>query len=176
MKTKAKLIRLVLFAMYGAVMFVTKLVMEPFYNIHPLTMFIMTFTVVYGPRALIPTYVYVFLNGLFSGFGLWWYPYLYVWAIQCLVTLFVPKRIPDRAAAIVYPLLGAVFGITFGALYSPVQALMFHFSFETTVKWVITGLPADALHALGNFFICMLVLPLSKLLKKLHESSGIPAR
>jgi len=160
--------------MYGAIMFVSKFAMEGLPNIHPLTMLIVTLTVVYGIKALIPIYVYVFINGLFAGFGMWWLPYLYIWAVQCLITLIIPSNIPDRFAAVVYPLLCAFLGLTFGVMYAPAQAAIFGFSFEQTVLWIASGISFDILHMGGNFVIGLLVLPLSKLLRKLHASTRIP--
>lgn len=182
MKDRKKLVHLILFAMYGAVMFVSKVMMEALPNIHPLTMFIMVFSLVYGVKALIPTYIYVFINGLYSGFNAWWVPYLYIWALQCLVTCgikfiikkFVPKKHMNTVSALVYPVLAMLFGITFGILYAPVQALMFHFTFSMTVKWILTGLYFDITHAIGNFCIGLLIMPLSRLLLKLHKMARIP--
>ena len=173
-KSKKRLVSLVLFAMYGALMFVSKFMMEGLPNIHPLTMFIMTFTVVYGIRALIPVYIYVIINGIFAGFAAWWIPYLYIWPLQCLITLLIPKNIPDKVAAVVYPVLCALLGLSFGVMYAPAQAIMFKFSFKQTLAWISSGLVFDVMHLGGNFVIGLLVLPLSKILKKLHRASRIP--
>ena len=61
--------------MLGAIMFATKVIMEFLPNIHPLGLLTVVYTVVFRKRALIPIYIYVFLNGLFSGFSFWWLPY-----------------------------------------------------------------------------------------------------
>jgi len=174
MKRRYKLVRFVLFAMYGALMFISKLIMEGLPNIHPLTMFIVTFTVVYGIKALIPIYVYVFINGLYAGFNIWWMPYLYLWAVQCLITLLIPRRIPDKIAAVVYPLLCAILGLSFGVMYAPAQAIIFRFTLKQTIAWISSGLAFDVIHMGGNFAMGLLVLPLSKLIKKLHASARIP--
>lgn len=174
MRRDVKLVRLVLFAMYGALMFVMKFAMEAFPNIHPLSMLVMTFTVVYGLKALIPIYIYVFLNGIFGGFNLWWIPYLYLWALQCLITLLIPRSIDDRWAAVVYPLLCAFFGLTFGLLYAPAQAIMFGLTPAQTLAWILAGIKFDVIHMVSNFFMGMLVLPLSKVLKQLHKSMRVP--
>jgi len=173
-KARNRLVLLLLFAMYGALMYVSKYIMEGLPNIHPLTMFIVTFTVVYGIRALIPIYVYVFINGLYSGFNMWWIPYLYLWAVQCLITLLIPRRIPDKIAAVVYPLLCAILGLSFGVMYAPAQAIIFRFTLKQTIAWISSGLAFDVIHMGGNFAMGLLVLPLSKLIKKLHASARIP--
>ena len=65
----------IIFALFGAMMFCSKLIMEGLPNIHPLAMFVMLLTIVYRKKALIPIYIYVFLQGLWSGFSPWWIPY-----------------------------------------------------------------------------------------------------
>ena len=69
------------FGMLGALMFASKLLMEVAPNIHLLGVFTVAFTVVYRKKALYPIYIYVLLNGIFSGFATWWIPYLYIWTI-----------------------------------------------------------------------------------------------
>ncbi len=158
---------MVIFAMLGALMFCSKKVMEALPNIHLLGMFIMTFTVVFRVKALIPLYIYVFLDGLFGGFNVWWLPYLYIWAILWGVTMLLPRNMPKKAAMIVYPIVCALHGLLFGALYAPVEALIYGFDFPQTVAWVVKGLPFDALHAAGNLISGLLIVPLSELLLRL---------
>lgn len=157
----------VIFAMLGALMFCSKIAMEALPNIHPLGMFIVTFTVVFRVKALIPIYIYVFLDGLFGGFNVWWLPYLYIWAILWGVTMLLPRNMPKKAAMIVYPIVCALYGLSFGTIYAPAQALLFHLNFGQTVAWVIAGLPFDALHAAGNLISGLLIVPLSELLLRL---------
>ena len=173
MRRNDRLIKLVLFAMYAALLFVSKIAFESLPNIHPLSMLIMTFAVVYGFKALIPVMVYVVLLGLFNGFNLWWIPYLYLWPLQCTITALLPRKMSDKVALIVYPVLCSLFGFTFGALYAPVQALMFGYSPAQTVTWILMGIKFDVVHGISNFFMGMLVLPLSKVLMGLHRSMRI---
>ncbi len=174
MKHRQQLTLLILFATYGAMMFISKYIMEGLPNIHPVTMFIMTFTVVYGVKALIPVYIFVFLNGLFAGFNMWWYPYLYVWTVQCLLALLLPRKMGKTASMIVYPVVCALLGLTFGALYAPGQALFMGFTPKMTLQWIITGFPYDVIHAVGNFFMGLLIYPLSRCLLRLHQATRIP--
>lgn len=161
--------RLVLFAMLGALMLIGKIVFEPLPNVHPLAALVMIYTVVWRSRSLIPIYVYVFLQGLISGFDLWWVPYTYVWTVLWGFTMLLPKRMSVTVGSVVYPLICAFHGAIFGVLYAPVQALIFHFDFDTAVKWVIAGLPFDFLHAIGNFAAGFLILPISRALLKLDS-------
>ena len=154
--------------MLGAIMFATKVIMEFLPNIHPLGLLTVVYTVVFRKRALIPIYIYVFLNGVFAGFSFWWLPYLYVWTVLWGIIMLLPKNMPKTAAVIVYSVVLFLHGALFGILYAPAQALMFGLDFEATLAWIAAGLPFDVLHAAGNTVLSLLVLPLSSLLSKLY--------
>lgn len=154
-------------------MYCSKFLMEVLPNIHLLGMFIMTFTVVFRKKALIPIYVYVFLDGLFGGFSLWWIPYLYIWTILWGVTMLLPKKMPDKLCYIVYPIVCCLHGLAFGALYAPAQAIMFNMNFQQIVAWIIAGFPFDLIHGISNLFMGILIVPLSKLMKKLVRAYDI---
>ncbi len=160
------------FAMLGTVMFCSKIITEALPNIHLLGMLTMTYTLAFRKKALIPIYIYVMLNGLYAGFSMWWVPYLYIWTVLWALTMILPKNIPIKAKCLIYPILCAIHGIAFGALYAPAQAVMFGLNFEQMVAWIISGLPWDIIHGIGNFFAGMLILPLSELLKRLMKKSS----
>ena len=156
------------FAMLGTIMFCSKIIMEALPNIHLLGMLTMVYTIVFRRKALIPIYIYVFLNGVFAGFDVWWFPYLYIWTILWGITMLLPKHMPKSIAVIVYPTVCAIHGLAFGALYAPAQAIMVGMNFEQTVAWVIAGLGFDILHCAGNIFAGLFIYPISKTLCKLN--------
>ena len=158
-----------LFAILGALMFISKIVMEALPNIHLLGMLTIAYTIVFRKKALIPIYVYVFLNGLFAGFNPWWIPYLYIWTILWGLTMLLPKNMPKSVACVVYPILCACHGLFFGVLYAPIQALMYHFTFKQTLTWIAAGLTFDIVHMIGNFAVGLLIFPVSMVLKKLTK-------
>jgi energy-coupling factor transport system substrate-specific component len=158
-----------IFSMLAALMFCSKVIMDALPNIHLLGMFIMVYTLVYRAKALIPIYLFIFMTGLYGGFGLWWIPYLYIWAILWGVAMLLPRRMPKAVAAIVYPAVCALHGFAYGTLYAPAQALIFGLDFEGMIAWIIAGLPFDLLHGLGNLVAGFLILPLSDLLLQLKK-------
>lgn len=164
-------LELVTFAILGSLMYCSKIVMEWMPNIHLLGMFTMTFTLAYRVKGLIPIYVYVFLNGFFSGFAVWWVPYLYIWAVLWGATMLLPKKIPAKAAVFIYPVVCGLHGLLFGTLYAPAQALFFGFNFQQTLAWIAAGFPWDILQAVGNFAAGFLILPLVKLIRKLDKNA-----
>ena len=161
------------FAMLGAVMYVSKVIMEILPNVHLLAMFTAAFTLVYRKRALIPIYIYILLNGLFAGFAPWWIPYLYIW-LPLWGAVMLVSRIPmsRRVQVPVYMVVCALHGLLFGTLYAPAQALMFGLNFQGMITWIIAGLPYDAIHAAGDFVAGALTLPLAELLRRLERSRG----
>ena len=160
---------MVLFSMLAALMFVSKVLMEFLPNIHLLGVLTMVYTLTFRKKALIPIYLYVFLNGLFAGFSVWWIPYLYLWALLWGATMLLPKKMPLWLASALYPTICCLHGLFFGTLYAPVQAIAYGFSFEETLAWIAMGLRFDVLHAVGNFSLGLLILPLSTCLKALWK-------
>ena len=160
----------VIFAMLGTLMFCSKIVMEALPNIHLLGALTMVYTVAYRHKALIPIYIYVAINGVYSGFNAWWVPYTYIWTILWAVTMLLPRKMPDDLKRIVYPLICGIHGFAFGALYAPAQAIMFNLDFRGMLAWISAGLPFDVMHCIGNIFAGILVLPLSKVLLRLSKN------
>ena len=156
------------FSMLGALMFVTTFALKVLPNVHLLALFIIVITRVYRLRALIPIYIYVFLEGVYQGFSPWWIPYLYMWTILWGATMLIPKKLPKRIEPIVYCLLGGVFGLLFGTLWAPYQAIIFGLSLNGVIAWIVAGLPYDAVHGVSNACMCILCVPLIRLLRRLE--------
>lgn len=159
------------FGMLGAVMYVSKMIMELIPNVHLLGTFIVAFTVVYRQKALYPIYVYVFLNGLFSGFAAWWIPYLYVWTVLWAFVMLLPRKMPAKIQPLVYMCVCAAHGFLFGTLYAPAQALIFGLSFQGMVAWIVAGLPWDCIHGISNFFCGALIMPIVSVLRLAEENA-----
>jgi energy-coupling factor transport system substrate-specific component len=157
------------FAMLGAILLIGKILFEPLPNVHPLAALIAVYTLVYRARALIPIYVYVILQGLIGGFNMWWVPYLYVWTVLWGMFMLLPRGIEnEKYGFAVIPAICALHGAIFGLIYSPAQAFLFGLDLEGTLKWIAAGLPFDLAHAVGNFAAGFLVIPLTRVLKKME--------
>ena len=169
---RTRIFELVLFAMLGALMFCSKIIMEALPNIHLLGMFVIAFTLVFRVKALIPIYVNVFLVGLYGGFNLWWIPYLYIWTILWALALLIPKRTPHWLLCFICPVLCSLHGFAYGILYAPAQALFFDLSFEEMISWIASGAVFDVMHGVGNFVAGLLIVPISILMRRLLKKSG----
>lgn len=164
---------LVIFAMMGALMFVSKKAMEGLTNIHLIGMFTLLFTLVYRWQALIPLYIYIMLDGVTLGFSLSWVPYLYIWLPLWGAAMLLPvSHMSKSVKAVVYPIVCALHGLAFGTLYAPLQAILFGLNFKQTIAWIIAGLPFDGLHCLGNCVAGLLVLPLSEVMFSIERKTA----
>lgn len=161
-----------IFGMLGALMYISKIIMELVPNVHLLGVFTIAVTIVYRKKALYPIYTFVLLTGILNGFATWWIPYLYLWTVLWGVTMLLPQSIPRRARPVVYMLVNACHGFLFGTLYAPAQAVLFGLSFDKTIAWIVAGLPWDFIHGVSNFFCGLLIVPMISILLKLEHAGG----
>lgn len=152
--------------MLGTVMFMSKILLEVLPNVHLLAMFTAVYTVVFRKKALIPIYVYVFINGLWAGFATWWLPYTYIWTVLWGVVMLLPKNMSPKVSAVVYPIVCGFHGLLFGTLYAPAQALLFGLNFKQTLAWIAVGLPWDVIHGAGDLVAGLLVYPMVCVFRK----------
>ena len=161
--TKLSLRELAVLAILGALCFALKLVMAVLPNIEPVTLILTLTTLVYGRKAFYTCYVYVLLEALVYGFGLWWFAYLYVWAI--LILLILPLR--KRENYLLLTVVCTGFGLCFGGLCSLVYLVTG--GPAMAFSWWIAGIPYDLLHAAGNAVMAALLLrPLHRLTEKMN--------
>lgn len=151
---------LTIFAMLGAAMYASKMIMEFAPNIHLLGVFTIAFTVVYRKKALYPIYIYVLLLGLFNGFSTWWIPHLYTWTVLWAMVMVLPRKMPKKIQPFVYMVVCAMHGFLYGMLYAPVQAILFGLNFKGMIAWIVSGFPFDVIHGVSNFFCAILVMPI----------------
>ena len=167
---KISIREITVFAMLSAVMFVSKVVMEGIPNVHLLGTFVVAFTLAYRAKALFPIYGYVLVNGIWEGFSPFgWLPELYLWLILWGAVMLLPKKIPTLIAPISYMLISGLHGLLFGVFYAPVYALFSGMGWDRVWLWVLAGLPFDLIHAIGNFVLGTLIIPIASLLKRFDK-------
>ena len=152
-----------IFGMIGAVMYVSKIAMEFLPNVHLIGTFITALTLVYRQKALYPLYVFILLVGFLNGFSVWWIPYLYIWAVLWAMVMLIPQKMSPRPRYLLAIVATALHGYLYGTLYAPAQAILFHYSIQAMVAWIISGLPWDFVHGTSNL-ICgsVLIYPLTR--------------
>ena len=173
MKKKLSIRQMTVFSMLGALMYASKVIMEFLPNVHLLGVFVVAYTVVYRKKALYPIYIYVFLNGLFAGFAIWWIPYLYIWTVLWGAVMLLPKTIPPKVQPLVYMLVCSAHGFLFGTLYAPAQAILFGLNFKGMIAWIAAGLPWDCIHGISNFFCGILIMPIISAIRLARKASSV---
>jgi energy-coupling factor transport system substrate-specific component len=148
--------------MLGAMTFALQVVMAPLPNIEPVSLLVMLFAVVFGWKSLYAVYVFVMMEVLFHGLGLWNINYLYVWTVLAVAAIWLKKM----ESSLGWAMVSAVFGLSFGALCGIVDVFIGGIPYAVT-KW-ISGIPFDLLHCGGNFAISLVLWkPMRRLLEKL---------
>lgn len=163
MTSHKKLRELILFALLGAIQFTAHITLSAVPGFELVTLLTIVYVHVFGKKAVIPVLVYVFLNPIIYGFGIWWLSYIYVWPLLCLFFLVLPKNLPVINIAI----FSAVYGLCFGALF----ALPYIFTVDITyaISYWISGLMHDVLHCICNFVAVMVLYkPFINTLRRLH--------
>jgi len=162
-KAKISILETVLFGVLGALTFALQVVMGFLPNIEPVSLLVMIFAVVFGWKCLYPIYVFVIMEFLFYGFGVWNIYYLYIWAVLAVAALLMKKMESPLGWAI----LSGAFGLLFGALCAVADMFIGGVGYAVG-KWV-TGIPFDITHCAGNFVIALLLFrPLHRLMDKLY--------
>ena len=166
---RGKLLELAVLALLGALMFGAKVAMAALPNIEPVSLLILIYTAVFGRKALYPIYIYVLLELLMWGIGLWNINYLYVW----LVLFLLCRGLRNMESPWGWAVLSGAFGLGFGLLCTPVYCISGGWAFG--LSWWISGIPFDVAHCAGNFCLALVLYrPLKKGLSQL-KSRYLPA-
>ena len=155
----------------GAVLLVSQIALAPLPNIEIVSVLVILFTIALGRYVGYTLAVFVLLEGLVYGFGLWWFSYLYIWTILAVLTFFF-RKMESRLG---WALLCGFYGLLFGTLTSfPTFVLS---GFAVGVAYILSGIPFDLIHAAANFLLAFLLLPvLRRLLEKLSGALHLGAQ
>ncbi len=165
MKSSARLNlrEIVLFGILGAMTFAAKWVMSGLPNIEPVSLMVMLFAVVFGKKGIYPIAVYVAMEILVFGLGVWNIYYLYIWLILACGAFLMRKC----TSPLVWAMLSGGFGLLFGAFCGIVDIFIGGFGYAAA-KWT-SGILFDVAHCAGNFVIALLLfVPMRRLLESLY--------
>jgi len=154
----------------AAVMFAAQVALSMLPNVELVSLLTLIYALLLGKEAFAIIYLFVFLEGMLYGFGIWWLMYLYVWDILWLLARLLRSRLHKPLE---WALVLSIFGLSFGALCTlvmiPVSGLKGAFS------WWIAGIPSDLVHAVGNFMMGFLLYrPLMKFMTAACRRFHIP--
>ena len=159
--TKLSVRELCILSLLGALMLALQVATSGLPNIHLTAPIIIIAAVFFGWKSLYAIAVFIMLEGLVWGFGLWWACYWYLWP-----SLAIPAIIMRRnRSAFIWAFVAAIHGLLFGLLY----ALAYYFvgGFEMVLAKWLSGIPFDLAHCAGNFVLTLLLFePLYKAFSK----------
>ncbi len=148
-------------ALMAALMEGTKLALASLPNIHINAVLIILAAVFFGWKAMYTVGVYVMLEGIIFGFGIWWISYLYVWPLLCAVCVLMRRN----DSALIWAVAAAIHGLIFGALCS--LPYFFIGGWHMAFSYWVGGITFDLAHCAGNF---VLTLALYRPLKRAMEA------
>ncbi len=141
----------------GALMFAAKIALAALPNVNMNALLIILTAVFFGWKALYSVVVYIMLEGLVFGFGLWWFCYWYLWPILTVAAIMMRKT----DSALGWAVVAGIFGLCFGALCS--IPYFFIGGGAMALSYWVSGIPFDLIHCGGNFvFTLVLYKPLYK--------------
>lgn len=150
-------------ALMSALMVGTQVAMASIPNVHLVAVLVILAVIAYGGYAFYSVAVFVLLEGVIYGFGIWWFFYLYAWPLYTLVVLLMRHN----KSRLVWACVAGLFGLLFGALSA--IPYLFISGTEAAIAYWVSGIPFDVAHGLSNFVLTfILVPPLSKAILKLR--------
>jgi hypothetical protein len=156
-----KIVHIVVMGLLAAILLIGQVGMAFLPNIEPVSTLIILYTLTHKKYIFYIIYVFVLLEGILYGFGIWWVSYLYIWSILSLIVLALQKI----DSALIWAVISGAFGLSFGAL----TAIPYLISggFGAAFAYWTNGIPYDILHCCGNFVLTLILYkPLLPVLKR----------
>ncbi|MDO4543396.1 MAG: hypothetical protein Q4C01_02480 [Clostridia bacterium] len=151
-------------SLLGAFLYIIQIVLSQIPNIEGVSLLILVITFIYGWRALFPITVFIGLEIVTYGLGLWNVFYLYVWYLLMVAVLLLKPVCKTSAWA--WALVLGFYGLIFGALYSII--FLFVGGASAFVASWASGIMFDIAHCVGNFALTIFAFkPLIKLFERL---------
>ncbi len=166
--------RLVLIAICASIIIVGKLIFLSIPNVEVVTFFLIIFSLIFSVKealaiAIIYTIVEIYMFSFSEQF--------YIWSLIVIATSLVKKIFKENFQ--LWAIYSGFFGLIFGTL-SAIPFFLFYEYFAqnipketgrlTMLAYILKGLPFDAIHMVGNYFIMLLLGEyVYKLFKKLTK-------
>jgi len=146
-----------LMSLMGALMFASQLAMSGLANIHIIAPLIIVCCVFFSWRALYAIFVFVMLEVLVWGLGLWVISHMYLWPLLAVIAILMRRC--DQP--VVWAVVAGIHGLLFGA--GCAIPYLFIGGWEMAFSYWLSGIPFDLVHCLGNFVLTLILYrPLKK--------------
>ena len=142
---------LCLLSLMAALMFAAQLALSGFANIHVTAPLIIVCCAVFAWKALYAVFLFVMLEALVWGLGLWVISYMYLWPLLAFAAILMHKN----DSPLVWAVLAAVHGLAFGA--GCAVPYLFIGGWEMAFSYWVSGIPFDLIHCAGNFILTLVL-------------------
>lgn len=167
MVNKKNTLRIARIALMGAMLYTAQVALSFLANIEIVTLLIVIFSRNFGKDGISACFVYVTLNAIFAGFGLWWVTYLVVWPLFALMAY----KLSNIDNWIMWAVINGAFGLCFGAFFALPYIIV---SPSYALSYWIAGINFDITHCIGNFTAAILLgKPIDSALKRVMKSEKI---
>lgn len=158
--------------MMVAVIEVCKVVLMGIPNVELTTFWMILFTLYFGKRMLFAVPVFILVEGLLFGFGMWWIMYLYAWPLLAIVTGIMNKMDSSMGWAVLAGLFGLSFGMLCAIPYFVIGAVDGGVTagLQAGFAWFVAGIPFDMIHGISNFLIMLILYrPVRRVMDLVHR-------
>lgn len=152
---------IILGGLLAALLYAIQIAMASLPNIEAVSFLVVLYTLFFP--ALVPYIlaVFILLEGLSFGFGIWWVCYLYLWPLLAILTHLCRKQ----DSALFWAVVSGVYGLFFGALCA--IPWFFVGGIQMGIAYWISGIPYDIAHCIGNFTLMLILYrPVARCFKR----------
>ena len=159
-----KIKEITLLSMMSAIIFVAQVALRFIPNVELVSLLIILYTLVFKKKTLYIIYVFVILEGLLYGFGLWWFSYLYVWTILFIIVMIFRKS----SNVFLWTIISGIYGLSFGAFFT--IPYFFMGGFPSAFAYWVNGIPFDIIHCISNIIVTLILFkPLYSLINLINN-------
>lgn len=129
-------------------------------GVEMVSLLFMVYTLFFKEKMIYVLPAFCLIEGVLYGFGIWWFAYLYVWAVLVIaVYLFRAKQ-----SVWFWSILLGIYGLLFGLLFTPIYLVTG--GVGMAVSWWFSGITVDVIHGISNFVLCLILFkPLNRIIK-----------
>lgn len=150
-----------------AIIEIAKLALSSIAGVEVVTLLFIVYTLFFGMKMVYMLPAFLLIEGVLGGFGIWWFMYVYIWALLVVITYTFRKN----KSVWFWSMISGLFGLFFGLLCCPVYFITN--GINTGFTWWLAGIPTDVLHGISNFVLCLILFkPLNDVLSYLKRTEN----
>ncbi len=155
---------IVLIGIMLSILEVVKFSLSAIAGVELVTLLFIIYTLFFREKMVYVLPAFYLIEGVLFGFGIWWFAYIYIWAILVLLVYLSRKN----QSVWFWSILSGVFGLSFGFLCSFVYLVIG--GMNMAITWWIAGIPTDIVHGISNFLVCLVLFkPLNRAIKMIKQ-------